>query len=350
MINLTDRIESFAYLGKLLSIFPDDYSIAELSTIKEAAIQSSIENGWFTFENITIALNSLGRMLREDHLQKWLQPYSALAEKQSSQKTIGVVMAGNIPLVGFHDFLCVAMNGNKILVKLSSNDSWLFPAIAELLILHNNLWSDQFFFTTGRLEKFDAIIATGNNKTAKYFEYYFGKYPHIIRHNRNSAAIIYGNETSETLEKIARDIMLYFGMGCRSITKIYVPVNYNFTPLINALDIYREVANHHKYRNNYDYNRTVFLINQISFIDAGYLLLTENHALSSRIAVLHYAYYLQIEDVISEINAFSSDIQCVVSDIPLDIGSVQPGEAQRPSLWDYSDNVDTMKFLLELLI
>ncbi|MEI6434084.1 MAG: acyl-CoA reductase, partial [Bacteroidota bacterium] len=298
-------------------------------------------------ENITIALNSLGQMLSEDHLQKWLQPYSTLIERQSSQKTIGVVMAGNIPLVGFHDFLCVAISGNKILVKLSSNDLRLLPAIAELLILHNDFWRDQFFFTTGRLEKFDAIIATGNNKTASFFEYYFEKFPHIIRHNRNSAAIIYGNETSETLEKIATDIMLYFGMGCRSITKIYVPANYHFTALITALDRYREVANHHKYRNNYDYNRTIFLLNQISFIDAGYLLLTENQALSSRIAVLHYTYYQQIEDVISEINALSSDVQCVVSDIPLDIGSVQPGEAQRPFLWDYPDKVDTMKFLLE---
>jgi hypothetical protein len=287
-------------------------------------------------------------MLKPEKIEKWLQPYPGKKLSPTIQKTVSVIMAGNIPLVGFHDFLCVLISGNKLLARLSSDDSRLLPAVAQLLTMFNSSWSDQITFTTDRIEKFDAVIATGNNNTSRYFEYYFSKYPHIIRHNRNSVAIINGNEAIQELEKLGADVMHYFGMGCRSVSKVFIPLNYDFKNFIKALERFSEVANHHKYRNNYDYQQSVFMLNRIPVIDTGYLLMTESVGFSSPISVLYYSYYDKIEDVIQEIRISASDIQCVVSSVNFDIETVKPGEAQSPQLWEYADNIDTLNFITQI--
>lgn len=347
-MDLRTRIDSFIHLGKLLSKYPGDIGDAELEPLREAAIQSTIYNPWFTSENIRLAINGLGEMLQTEKIEKWLQSYPEINLVPAFQKTVSVIMAGNIPIVGFHDFLCVLLSGNKILARLSSDDSRLLPAIAQLLTKFDKSWSEQIAFTTERIEKFDAVIATGNNNTSRYFEYYFSKFPNIIRHNRNSLAVIDGDESKQELEKLASDVMQYFGMGCRSVSKLYIPFGYDLKPLINALNRFSEVANHHKYRNNYDYQQSVFMLNRIPVVDTGYLLMTESVGFSSPISVLYYSYYDKIEDVIREIRNSAADIQCVVSSADLAIETVKPGEAQSPQLWDYADNIDTMKFVIRI--
>ena len=255
-------------------------------------------------------------------------------------------MAGNIPAVGFHDFLCVLISGHKLNARLSSSDLFLLPALADILTCYLPEWQNNISFTIGKLDHFDAIIATGSNNTSRYFEFYFGKYPHLIRKNRNSIAILDGFENQEVVNKLADDIMLYFGMGCRSVSKIYVPEGYDFSLLIRNLDRYGNYANHHKYRNNYDYCKSIFLVDQIPFIDAGCLLLKEDNAIASRISVLHFEYYKAMNDVLQAIGENLTSIQCVVSNNTLPIQTVLPGEAQNPALWVYADDVDTLDFLL----
>ncbi len=346
-MNLADRIRSFAFLGELLIQYPGNLEDARVAPISLAVQRSCRDNGWFTPEHVTIALHGIGQMLQQDMLETWLFPYAENIENQTRQKTVGVVMAGNIPLVGFHDFLCVLISGNKINCRLSSDDAHLLPVMAEILMFADARWHDEIIFSRGRLENFDAVIATGNNTSARHFDYYFRKYPHLIRHNRNSVAIIDGRETNEVLEKMAGDIMLHYGLGCRSVSKIFVPEKYDFKPFIQALEKYASFINHHKYCNNYDFNRTMFLLNQTPVIDPGFILIVEDPRLSSRIAVLHYAYYKNIQDVIFEINVNSQDIQCVVGNQIYGINTVLPGQAQFPVLTDYPDNIDTLKFLID---
>jgi hypothetical protein len=295
-----------------------------------------------------VALNNLGEALNEENLQKWLMPYQARIANTSPGKKIGVVMAGNIPAVGFHDFMCVLISGNTILAKLSSSDNMLLPAMAAILTNRQPEWLGKIEFSDGRLEHFDAIIATGSTNTSLYFERYFGKYPHIIRRNRNSIAVLTGSETDSELDYLADDIMLFFGMGCRSISKIYVPSGYDFAPLIAALGKYANYANHNKYRNNYDYNRSIFMVSQVPVIDTGFLLLKEDQSVTSRIAMLHYEFYTDVNDVVRDIADLSGSLQCVVCNTALPVNSLRPGEAQRPALWEYADGVDTLEFLLSL--
>ena len=252
----------------------------------------------------------------------------------------------NISAVGFHDFLCVLIAGHKLIGRLSSADLRLIPAMAAVLIDFLPEWQNYISFTSGRLSEFDAIIATGNDNTSRYFNFYFGKYPNIIRKNRNSIAILDGKENDETLQKLANDIMLFYGMGCRSISKIFLPEGYNFSMLTKALGEYHNFINHNKYCNNYDYSKSIFLVNQIPYIDAGCLLLKEDRALASRIAVLHYEFYVSLDDVIDAVKANRELIQCVVSNLTLSIRTVQAGESQNPALWDYADEVDTLDFLV----
>ena len=343
---LADRIGSFELLGNRLRRYHENSSEKDIVPLVGAARLAMIENQWFTLEFIRHALNSLGEALQPDNLHKWLSGYSEKIEHTVTQKTVGVVMAGNIPAVGFHDFLCVLMAGHKLIGRLSSADARLLPAMAAFLIDMLPDWQNYITFTTGRLKDFDAIIATGNDNTARYFNFYFGKYPHIIRKNRNSIAILNGQENDETLQKIADDIMLYFGMGCRSISKIFVPEGYDFSSLITALDRYQNLSNHNKYCNNYDYSKSIFLVNQMTYIDAGCLLLKEDRALASRIGVLHYEFYHFINEVVDIVETDRNLIQCVVSNIPLPIHSVKAGESQTPALWDYADEVDTLNFLV----
>lgn len=346
-MDLTDRIKSFEMLGDKLRRYDENSSAIDLLPLAEAARSASGRNPWFTPEHIRVALSNLGRLLAHENFNSWLSVYEERLERISNPMKIGVVMAGNIPAVGFHDFLCVLVSGHKLLAKLSSADDRLLPTMANILKDYMPEWHDYISFTE-KLEKFDAIIATGSTNTSRYFEFYFGKYPHIIRKNRNSVAVLAGNETNSDLQNLAGDIMLFFGMGCRSVSKIYVPAGYDFSPLIQVLGKYNCYLDHNKYRNNYEYFKSVFLVSQVPFIDTGSILLKEDHSIASRIAVLHYEFYQNTDEVAHNISENLESIQCVVSKMALPIKSSFFGEAQNPALCDYADQVDTMEFLLSL--
>jgi hypothetical protein len=345
-MELADRIKSFDLLGDRLRRFHENSQDPDILPLVEAARSASMQNPWFTPEHIRIALNNLGQALTHENLVNWLSPYLERITGLSVQKRIGVVMAGNIPAVGFHDFLCVLISGHKLLAKLSSSDDKLLPAMSDILTDQCPEWHDHISFTNGKLENFDAIISTGSTNTSRYFEFYFGRYPHIIRKNRNSVAVLSGCETGLELQNLADDIMLFFGMGCRSVSKIFIPTGYDFSPLVHALGKYDYFANHHKYRNNYDYYKSIFLVNQVKCLDSGFLLLREDRSVTSPIAVLHYEYYPNPDEAVSRIREYGESIQCVISNMALPINSLPAGEGQKPPLWDYSDRVDTMDFLL----
>jgi hypothetical protein len=348
-MELANRIKSFEFLGKRLREYHETTENENLVSLVKAAQTATSENPWFTHELIRIALNNLGKALNTENLNRWLSMYEGKMDHFPVQKMIGVVMAGNLPAVGFHDFLCVLISGHKLVAKLSASDGQLLPAMANLLAGYMPEWSECISFTKGKLENFDAIIATGSNNTSRYFEFYFGRYPHIIRKNRNSVAVLTGNESNEDLNDFADDIMLFFGMGCRSISKVYVPTGYNFTALIRALGRYGHYADHHKYRNNYDYCKSIFQVSQVPFIDTGFLLLHENQTIASRIAVLNYEYYQNPDEVADSIKNNNGSIQCVISKMPLTVSSLKPGNGQKPALWEYADQIDTMEFLLSLI-
>ncbi len=331
-MQLQQRINGFVKLGNFLS--------TEVFENEELINSASAHNGWFTKENITFALHGWSEILTEEKLNKWLSPYN-FPEKQP--KTVAILMAGNIPLVGFHDFLSVLITGNKVLAKLSSNDTILLPFLAKKLIEIEPGFAELIEFTEERLSNFDAVIATGSNNTARYFEYYFGKYPSIIRKNRNSVAILTGNETPEQLDALAEDIFRYFGLGCRNVSKLFLPKDYNFDPFFNAMYGWKEIINNNKYINNYDYNKAVYLMSNIELLDNEFLLLKEDNGFSSPISVVFYQYYESEDELRKYLSENKEHIQAIVSekDIPF-------GAAQKPQLWDYADGVDTVSFLLNL--
>ena len=304
-------------------------------------------NAWFNPENVALAVYGTGKMLVAANLQKWLKQYE-LTCKHSS-KRIGLILAGNIPLVGFHDVLCVLVTGNFALIKASSQDARLLRHLLEMLVVINPDFSNTYSFVD-RLEKFDAIIATGSNNTSRYFEYYFGKVPHIIRKNRNSIAVLKGDETTEQLYMLGRDIFDYFGLGCRNVSKLYVTEGYNFNHFFESVEIYQPIINHNKYNNNYGYNKSIYLVGTEKHLDNGFLLLKEDERLASPLAVVYYEYYSDITSLEQKLQGLSNNIQCVVTAIPLKVHNqvVDFGKSQQPDLWDYADSVDTMQFLLSI--
>jgi len=257
-------------------------------------------------------------------------------------------MAGNIPAVGFHDFLSVLLAGHHLLAKLSSDDQYLLPDIAEILINIEPSFNDHITFTLEKIQDFDAVIATGSNNTSRYFNYYFGKYPHIIRKNRNAIAVLGGNESRDELNGLAEDIFTYFGLGCRNVSRLFVPKDYDFKAFYEGIEGFSDIGNHHKYVNNYDYNKSVFLVNMEPHFDNGFLILKENAAIASPVSVMHYERYENLDEVNSFVSRESESIQCVVSALTEVQGSIRPGSAQHPKLWDYADGVDTLRFLLNL--
>lgn len=346
------QIHAFNLLGKFLKSFPDEmgeYVIKENVIKLEEAIQQSCNlNPWFTRENILQALHSIGNSLEESKTEHWLFPYSNKLNLSKVQKTVALVMAGNIPLVGFHDFFCVLVSGHKALIKLSSNDNKLLPVLSQILINAEPSFVGQIEFTENKLAGFDAVIATGSNNSSRYFEYYFGKYPHIIRKNRNSVAILTGNETQEELNLLERDIFSYFGMGCRNVSHLFVPQDYSFDRFFESMTPFSTIANHNKYKNNYDYQKTIYMINIIPFLDNGFMLVKEYPGYSSPVSVLHYSSYKDIKEVVNQIQKDKEQIQCVVAHQNLVDGCIPFGKAQQPELWDYADGIDTMEFLLNL--
>lgn len=326
-------------LGEILST-PDEY--------REAVIhRTHFHNQWFTKDNQQMALASIARhMLQADKLEEWLQRYE-MQEPEVPLK-VGLVLAGNIPLVGFHDVLCVFVAGHRSLIKLSDKDPYLLPYLLKRLG-EIDMRTKAYFEIVERLEDFDAVIATGSNNSARYFEAYFGKYPHIIRRNRNAVAVLTGEESKEALHQLGDDIFRYFGLGCRNVAKLYLPRHYQFDDLLTALHEYRDIVNHSKYKNNFDYNYALFMLNKVPYQANGCIILTENESLQSHIAGLYYEYFDSEEQLTEALKMREAEIQCVVSskEIP-SVTTYGFGQAQEPELWDYADGVDTMQFLLEL--
>ncbi|WP_114788955.1 acyl-CoA reductase [Niabella yanshanensis] len=333
-MTLQKRIEILVQLGQYMQENSEDWQ-----EIKQKAF---VHNGWFLPDFIDLSVNNITRyFLQTEVLQNWVSQYPDLAQEPASPRLVGIVMAGNIPLVGFHDFLCVFISGHRCLIKPSSKDEVLIKHLVAKIIE----WApelDEFIAFAELLKNCDAYIATGSNSTAGHFEYYFGRFPHIIRRNRTSVAVITGTETKEELEQLADDIYLYFGMGCRNITKIYVPQHYDFESLINIFKKYDYLADHHKYKNNYDYNLALHILNNKFYMSNAALLLVEEKSLFSPVSQLNYEVYENIEMVKAELNQ-SNDVQCVVGN-----GFIPFGHAQHPSLTDYADGVDTMQWLATL--
>ncbi len=352
-MSLEKRINAFVQLGLFLKQFENNKQEASLANVnsqfyadfEELILRQKAYNGWFVKESVITALSEIANSLIKEKLTAWLANYDI---ENENVKTIGVIMAGNIPVVGFHDLLCVLILGNKIQAKLSTNDSTLLKKIADVLIFIENDFNDKIEFVE-RLGGFDAVIATGSNNTARYFNQYFGKYPNIIRKNRNSAAIIHKNDTIEDIKPLGKDIFQYFGLGCRSVSKLYLPEGYQIDTFFNAIyDDYKEVTNNNKYANNYDYNKAVYLLGSNQLLDNGFLLLKEDESLASPVGVLNYQYYASIEELENHLKKISDELQCLVSSKKTGIKTLEFGEAQSPNLSDYADGIDTIKFLLEL--
>ncbi|MBR9854695.1 MAG: acyl-CoA reductase [Algicola sp.] len=344
----TNTIDAFVKLGKYLTEFCEDcyQNNSKVDPELKAIIErAGHHNGWFTEDNILFSLQQWGTILTKQNISDWLSGYSF--KNNSNPKKVGVIMAGNIPLVGFHDFLCVLLSGNAVLVKQSSNDKILLPFLSNYLIQQEPSLADKIEFVEDKLENFDAVIATGSNNTSRYFEYYFGKRPNIIRKNRNSVAVLTGKESEEELKSLGEDIFRYYGLGCRNVSKIYVPVDYNFDILFQALYHFKDIIHQHKYANNYDYNKAVYLMSEFKILDNGFLILKEDESLSSPISALFYSYYNNENDLREKLYQMEEQIQCVVSN-NVNGNEVYFGETQKPSLSDYADGMDTMDFLLEL--
>lgn len=338
---LTDKnyiIKVFTTLGQRLSS-PDE-------TLSAIINNEHYHNAWFTQASVMQAVKAAGKMLNEADLTTWLDNYKHLSH---SPKKIGLILAGNIPMVGFHDIICVLATGNIALIKLSSQDSRLIRHVMQILVEIEPALAEQIVFTE-RLENFDAVIATGSNNTSRYFDYYFGKVPNIIRKNRNSVAVISGYESKEELNKLGYDIFDYFGLGCRNVSSLMVPQDYDFTQFFEAIEEYYPIANHHKYHNNYDYNKAIYLVNRDKHLDNGFLLIKEDERLASPLAVVFYQYYDTLDSAIETLKNRSEDIQVIVSQMQLETGNqvVPFGQSQHPQLWDYADGIDTMQFLSNL--
>ena len=325
-ITLGDKIEQL-----------DNYAKEQL------VLQAINENPWFTKEHVSQSLDALSNYLNEEKLTHWANRYPPNAHP----KKVGIIMASNIPLVGFHDLLAVLVSNNIAIVKLSSSDSvlmkWVIQSLIEIDLEMNNR-----IFIADKLNDIDAVIATGSNNTARYFDYYFSKYPHIIRRNRNSVAVLDGSENKETLQKLAQDIFSYYGLGCRNVSKIYIPVGYNFDLFFQGIENYRDIILKHKYANNYDYHKSIFLVNQEVHLDNGFILLKESKNISSSIAVLNYDYYTKLDTLREELSLREKEIQCIVGNKKNIPEAVNFGNSQYPELKDYADKVDTMLFLTSL--
>ncbi len=350
-MNLSDRINACIKLGEILKN-PDADKFhsfrKEIRLLHDLIISHQQINAWFTPENVKCALKAIGDSLKPHKIEKWLSRYPITTFENAPHRRVAVVMAGNIPLVGFHDYLSVVITGNIFIGKLSSSDNMLLPLIHQMLSKIEPDFKKLAHFTEDRLTEFDAIIATGSNNTSRYFEYYFGKYPNIIRKNRTSIAILNGVETQEEINALGEDIFKYYGLGCRNVSKLYVPKNYDFGNFFDALKSFEPVIEHHKYHNNYDYIKSIYLINNTPHFDNGFLLLTQATELSSPVSTLHYQFYDDINVVKQEINLLSDQIQCVVASNKLTENTVKPGNAQKPELWDYADGIDIIDFLISL--
>lgn len=352
-MTIEDHKSHLITLGKFLGQFkesgsnPDDELPGNDRFFTEFnnKIDSAIHyNGWFNRENIIFSVQQWSEALTPENLKLWLDRYDL---SDSGDKTVGIVMAGNIPLVGFHDFLSVLVSGHKVLAKLSTNDKQLLPVIASYLMHLDSRYENRIQFTEEKLENFDAVIATGSDNTARYFEYYFKGKPSIIRKNRNSVAVITGNEEKEELEKLSEDIFRYYGLGCRNVSKLFVPQDYDFDNFFKAMYKWNPIINQDKYANNYDYNKAVYLMSEFKLLDNGFLMLKEDESFGSPIATLFYEKYEDENKLQTQLGENKDKIQCIVKE-NAGKDEVKFGHTQKPQLWDYADNIDTIEFLSKL--
>jgi hypothetical protein len=363
--SLNDRISAFAKVGLQLSSYLE--GTLETTTIHGTSWQDFIaerlelaerKNSWFTKDTLEFSIRQWVAALTKENLTNWTQAYPLDHVKT---KTVALITAGNLPLVGFHDVLSVIITGHHALIKNSSNDDVLTPLLLEIATAFFPELAASYSYADGKLENYDAVIATGSNNTARYFEHYFGKKPHIIRKNRNSVAVLTGDETLEQMEALSNDVFLYFGLGCRSVSHLKVPMNYNFDLFFNGMFLQKELIKNEKYLNNYDYNKAVYLMSEFALLDNEFLLIKEeNNSYSSPIASLGYSYYTSLEDVATEFDQNHDKLQCIVAQgeaaktIVEKLGNktapqmVAFGTTQTPRLQDYADGVDVIQFLLTL--
>ncbi|SKB90541.1 Acyl-CoA reductase (LuxC) [Soonwooa buanensis] len=344
MIN-QDKIYGLTKVGSFLNNYltqsPDTYDTKQ-QELQAILKRSEVENPWFDEANLRFSLESWASLLNASALETWLSKYHF----ESKNKRVGLILAGNIPMVGWHDVMSVILSGNIPVIKLSSKDRWLIPFLLKLW--NDNAEGGISYELVERLENFDAVIATGSNNTARYLEYYFKDHKSIIRKNRTSVAVVSENDSDEDLRKLADDIFIYYGLGCRNVTRLLIPEDYKLDRLFENFIDYQSIINHNKYANNYDYNRAVFLLNQDKFWDNNFVMLKEDDKLFSPLAVINFSRYKSLDEVKAFINDNEGDIQAVVTNLDLGTESVKLGEAQQPSLDTYADNVDTMAFLAGL--
>ncbi|WP_100615699.1 acyl-CoA reductase [Confluentibacter citreus] len=352
-MNLQQRINAFVKLGDFLSQFSNEsihiknnveHNSLFFDGFKHQIKLAEEHNGWFTKENILFAFEGWSNLLTENNLNIWLQPYHI---ESIQQKKVAIIMAGNIPLVGFHDFLSVLVTGHQVVVKQSSNDKYLLPFLAKYLEYVEPNFKGLITFTEEKLEHFDAVIATGSNNTARYFEYYFKGKPSIIRNNRNSVAVLFGTETPEDLKKLSDDIFRYYGLGCRNVSKLFVPRGYNFNTFFESVYHWHPIIDKAKYANNYDYNKAVYLMSEFDMLENGFLMIKEDESFSSPIATVFYEFYDSLGVLKGILDSKKDQIQCIVSNGFME-NEIPFGKTQKPELWDYADNVNSIEFLLSI--
>jgi hypothetical protein len=341
-------IRGFNALGNLMGLLGENHpwpgfscglTEEEYHNMNVLINREVIHNGWFTPVNVRQSLKSLGHLLNTRDLEAWTQKYIYAKEP----KKVALIMAGNIPLVGFHDFLCVLLSGHSVVAKVSSQDKYLLPALASHLVNFEPELNQKIVVTAGRIGELDAVIATGSDNSVLYFEQYFGKYPHIFRRNRTSIAVLDGKETKEQLYQLGHDIFDYFGLGCRNVSHLLIPRDFDLNRFFEAIVHFGEIANHHKYANNYDYNKAVYLLNKVELLDNNFVLLRETEELFSPLGMVHYHRYSSDVEVKAYLESNQEKIQAVVGNQYIPFGS-----AQCPALDDYADGIDTMSFLERL--
>ncbi len=331
-MNLKARIEAFSQLGNKISTL-------EESEIKDYSLKAKNENPWFTEDNVRMAFTGIAHMLDEEKLNKWLIPYQMNLE---IPKIIGIVMAGNIPLVGCHDLMATLLSGHIAAIKVSKKDTFLVNLLINWLLEIEPDFKKNLFIRE-RLNDIDAVIATGSDNTSRYFHYYFGKIPNIIRKNRVSVAVLDGSESKEELISLGKDVFSYFGMGCRNVAKVFTPEKYDINELFQSFEEFQYVANNHKYQNNYDYYKSIFLINKTPHLDTGFLIWLDSRELVSPLSTLYSETYEEKIKLMEMLKDEEEKIQCVIGH-----GFIPFGKSQYPEPWDYADNVDTIKFLSTL--
>lgn len=332
------RIQAFVQLG---------IRIRNLSATQKEILFAKAENSnnWFTPPNCEDAMEGIAYLLEEKKLRKWLDTYAF--DESKASKRVGILMAGNIPLVGFHDLMTVLISGHQAHVKLSTGDEVMMKWVIDQLRVIQPEFENRIEISE-MLKAKDAYIATGSDNSARYFSYYFGKYPSIIRQNRTSVGIFDGSETEEDLKRFGRDVFQYFGLGCRNVSKVFVKDESQLIRLLDSLEGCRDIANHHKYHNNYDYNKAIYLVNGEPHLDNGFLILKESPDLVSPISVLYYSFYENGDSLKNQLESQKNKIQCIVANSQVWEGAVPFGSAQRPEVWEYADGVDTLAFLCGL--